>query len=111
MSLEPSLWFEIKQLLVHASGWPRDTLHVIGGVILQLAVALCLRRTIADWRPWTTVLLLQLLNEAYDLWLERWPSAALQLGEGLRDIVATMLLPTLLLVAARWCPRLFAHPR
>jgi hypothetical protein len=111
MNVEPSLWLEIKTLMEHASGWPTDTLHVIGGVVLQLAAALLLRRSVADWRPWAIVLLLQLGNEAHDLWVEQWPSLGSQLGEGLRDVVATMLVPSLLLVVARRCPDVLAAGR
>lgn len=108
MNLDPTLWLQIKGLVEHASGWPMDTLHVIGGVVLQLAAALLLRRSLADWRPWAVVLLLELANEGYDLWVEQWPSLSMQLGEGLRDLVGTMILPTLLLVVARRRPALLS---
>lgn len=102
-------WYALKLLAEHATGWPMDTLHVIGGVIAQVLVAAILRTSLADRRPWLAVLLLELANEAYDLWVERWPSLAMQLGEGLRDLVGTLLLPTLLLLIARRRPRLLAR--
>jgi hypothetical protein len=108
VSIDPAFWFELKEMVRHFTGWPMDTLHVMGGVILQLAVAALLRTSLASRWPWLIVLLLELANEAYDLWLERWPSLGMQLGEGLRDLVATMLLPTLLWWVARRRPRLLA---
>lgn len=102
-------WHEWKALLEHASGWPMDTLHVLGGVVLQLLVAALIRRSVADWRPWVAVLLMELANEAYDLWVERWPSLPMQAGEGLRDLVATMAVPTLLLWIARRHPALLVR--
>lgn len=109
MNLAAPDWYALKQLAEHATGWPMDTLHVLAGVLLQLLTAWLLRTSLADWRPWLAVLLLELLNEGYDLWVERWPSLAMQLGEGLRDLIGTMLLPTLLLVLARRRPRLLAR--
>jgi hypothetical protein len=35
-----------------------DTLHVIGGVVLQLGLAMILRRKVTDWLSWTIVLIL-----------------------------------------------------
>jgi hypothetical protein len=111
MSLEASWWFEAKTLAEHATGWPRDTLHVMGGVLLQLLFAFLLRTGLSDRRPWLVVLALELANEAYDLWIERWPSWSMQWGEGVRDLLGTMLLPTLLLIIARRRPRLLAGRR
>lgn len=108
MNFDPASWYEAKELVRHATGWPMDTLHVMGGVILQLVVAAILRTSLASKWPWLIVLLLELANEGYDLWLERWPSLGMQLGEGLRDVVGTMLLPTLLWWIARSRPRLLS---
>jgi hypothetical protein len=108
VSTDPAIWFELKELVRHSTGWPMDTLHVLGGVILQLAVAALLRTSLASRWPWLIVFALELANEAYDLWLERWPSLGMQLGEGLRDLVATMLLPTLLWWVARRRPKLLS---
>jgi hypothetical protein len=108
VNIDPALWFELKELVRHSTGWPMDTLHVMGGVILQLAAAALLRTSLASRGPWLLVLLLELANEAYDLWLERWPSLGMQLGEGARDLVGTMILPTVLWWAARRHPRLLA---
>jgi hypothetical protein len=108
MSVDPALWFELKELVRTSSGWSMDALHVIGGVFLQLAVAALLRTSLASKWPWLVVLVLELANEGYDLWLERWPSLGMQLGEGVRDLVGTMLLPTLLCWIARRRPRLLA---
>lgn len=109
MSVEPTVWLQAKELLAHSSGWPMDTLHVVAGVAVQLAAAALLRCSLAEWRPWLAVLALELANEAHDLWVERWPSLPMQLGEGLSDLVATMLLPTLLLIVARHRPALLSR--
>ena len=108
MNVDPAVWFDFKEFVRHSTGWPMDTLHVMGGVMVQLMVAALLRTSLAGKWPWLIVLALELINEAYDLWLERWPSLAMQLGEGARDLVGTMLLPTLLWWVARRRPRLLS---
>jgi diacylglycerol kinase len=72
-------------------------------------VAAAFRTRIALIGPWLVVLLLELVNEWNDLQVERWPSLGQQLGEGAKDLALTMLLPTLLLMLARWRPGLFAR--
>ncbi len=108
MEARESLWLALKKLVEHASGWPTDTLHVIGGVLLQLILVAWLRRGLADKRPLLLVLILELINEAHDLWVERWPSLPMQMGEGLRDLIGTLLLPTLLWLLARHRPQWLA---
>lgn len=105
-TIDPALWFEAKELVRINSGWSMDTLHVMAGVILQLGAAAALRTSLASKWPWLVVLVLELANEGYDLWVERWPSLAMQVGEGLHDLAGTMLLPTLLWWIARRHPRL-----
>ncbi|GLR46962.1 hypothetical protein [Sphingomonas astaxanthinifaciens] len=111
MTFDPKDWYAFKELVAHATGWPMDTLHVMVGVLLQLFFAAVLRRSIARPAPWLIVLALELANEVYDLWFERWPDLAMQLGEGLRDILGTMILPTVLLLVARRWPGLLAGRR
>lgn len=107
MTFDATFWLQAKDVMEHGTGWAKDMLHVIGGVLLQLGAAAWLRCSLADRRPWLIVLALQLANEAYDLWIDRWPSLAQQLGEGLRDVIGTMVLPTLLCLLARRRPGFF----
>jgi len=81
-----------------------DSLHVIGGVLLQFAAAMVMRTDVASGRPWLLVLALELANEASDLLVEQWPDPAMQWGEGGKDVLLTMLLPTLILIVARRRP-------
>lgn len=88
-----------------------DALHVLVGVVVQLGTAWLLRASVASWKPWLVLLALEMLNEALDLWVERWPHAGMQWGEGVKDMLLTMALPTLLLLAARLRPALFSEAR
>jgi hypothetical protein len=105
------IWYQVKLFVAHASGFSMDALHVIAGVALQLLVAGLWRISVASWRPWLVLLGLELLNEAADLALERWPHPGMQLGEAANDLVLTMALPTALMLAARYRPSLFSAAR
>ena len=98
-------WYQIKTFIEHAIGFSHDALHVIVGVVIQLGIAALFRRSLRSVWPWLIVLALELGNEWVDLAIERWPVPAEQYGEGMKDILLTMALPTLLLLVARFRPR------
>ena len=100
-----TLWYQFKLFIEHATGISMDALHVIVGVALQLVFARVIKAPLSDKRPWLCVFILLLINEASDLWAEQWPEPAMQFGEGFKDIILTMLLPTLLLLSARPRPQ------
>ena len=100
-------WYEFKEWLEVSSGIDMDALHVYAGVAGLLLAALLLRRPLGSALPWLAVLIAELLNEGYDLLLETWPNRDTQWMESGKDVLNTMLLPTLLLLLARYAPRLF----
>jgi hypothetical protein len=100
-------WYGVKEFLEHWSGLDMDSLHVHAGVLGQIAAALVLRRPLRSVIPWLLVLAAALANEAYDFQYEIWEDRSAQLDGGIRDIWNTMLLPTVLLLLARFYPRLF----
>ena len=106
-------WFNVKTAIEHSIAFHDDALHVIVGVLLQFAVAAVLRRPISGPLPWLAVLVLELINEASDLRWELWPKAerSMQIGEGVKDVLLTMLIPSLLLLIARKFPRLLGKLR
>ena len=97
-------WYVLKQFAEHATGISMDALHVLIGFFLFLLAARLTRRTLGSFLPWSLLLLVELANEVYDLHIEIWPNLSSQLGEGAKDILLTMALPTLLLAIARWRP-------
>jgi hypothetical protein len=101
-------WHESKLFVEALVAICHDTLHLIAGVAIWLLLALVLRRSISDWLPLLGTAAIALLNEAIDLWVELWPSVGRQLGEGARDVVATVAIPALLFALARLKPSLFA---
>jgi len=99
-------WFDFKHWLVTASGLHMDGLHVHAGLLVQLAAALLLRRSLRSPGPWLVVLVAIIANEYYDLHYEIWPSRAEQWAESAKDFWNTMLLPTLFMLIARYAPQL-----
>ena len=95
-------WYQLKLLIEHASGISMDALHILVGMILFLVVARILRSDLGSVGPWVALLLIELGNEAYDLHVELWPNLGSQLGEGVKDILLTMAIPTILLAMVRW---------
>ena len=107
-------WYQAKLFIEDSLSISHDSLHVIVGVLLWLALGLLFRRPLTSWRPWLWLFVAILWNEAVDLWVERWPDPGQQYGEGVKDILLTMLLPTILTCALRSRPDLFrasAHRR
>lgn len=102
-------WAQFKVFIAHASGVSHDAMHVIAGVLAQLALAALFRSSIARIWPWALVLLAELANEWNDLHIERWSAVGMQWGEMAKDVGLTMFLPTLLLMLARWRPELLGN--
>jgi hypothetical protein len=106
-------YFGLKLWLVTATGLDMDGLHVHAGIIVQLVAALILRRSLRSPLPWLVVLVVALANEAYDLHYDPWPEAqhTRQIAESAKDVWNTLAMPTLLLLLARFAPRLLTGER
>jgi hypothetical protein len=107
VSTAMSSWHQGKLFVERAVHISHDTLHLIVGVLIWIVAALLTRRPLTSWIPWLWVLAFILWNKAADLWNERWPDPGMQYGEGAKDVVLTMLVPTVLMFAARVRPDLF----
>ncbi len=103
-------WYQLKLFVLHATTLSMDALHLLAGVIALLILARLFRRPLSDVRPWLAVLVIELLNEWRDLAVERWPDVGQQYGEAAKDVMLTMLVPTLLLLVARRWPQLMVRP-
>lgn len=99
-------WAELKSALEGSFGLSQDAMHIYAAVLIQLAAAAAVRKTLAHPVPWLTVLLFEVANEWADVrddgLTEEW-----ELWGAWHDVLNTMALPTLLLMLARWAPGLF----
>jgi diacylglycerol kinase len=102
-------WYQVKLFIEHATGFSMDALHVIVGVLLQLAFAFLFKSSVARALPLLSVLALELVNEASDFRVEIWPQPGMQFGESAKDVILTMVLPTLIFLVARYRPKLLAQ--
>ncbi len=99
-------WFELKNWLELSTGLDRDSLHIYAGVGVQLAVAFLLRRSLASPIPWLFVAAVALANEYYDYAFvpEALHGNPDYYEEAVRDVWNTLLLPSVLLVIAKFYP-------
>ncbi|QQR40080.1 hypothetical protein [Devosia rhizoryzae] len=88
--------------LLHLS---RDALHIHLGLGIYLVAMLLLRRGPTSWLPWLVLLAFELFNELLDTW--HHGQIQVDVLGSTKDILNTMLWPTLLLIAARlwWVKR------
>lgn len=91
----------LKTELSELIGLSKDALHVHLGLLVFLLAMVIFRRSAASFVPWTCVLVLQRVNELLDTF--HWYNGALEfnLAGSLKDMVNTMLWPTVLLLLAR----------
>ncbi len=99
-------WYEIKFWLAEFTGLDRDSLHIYAALLIQLSVALVIRRSVAHPLPWLAVLLAALVNEFSDYINVAPVDSFIEpfMRELFSDIANTMALPTILLIVARFWP-------
>ena len=76
---------------------------------MWLLLALILRRPVTSWLPLLGAFAVVLVNELVDLWVEVWPERGMQAGEAGKDLLTTMAVPLMLLLAFRSFPGLTAR--
>ena len=100
-------WHQGKLFIEHSFSISHDSLHMIVGVLLWVVLGLFTRRPLTAWRPWLWLFAVILWNETVDLWIEQWPDPGQQYGESAKDLLLTMAVPTIIMLAARFRPDLF----
>jgi hypothetical protein len=104
-------WIESKTYVEQSVSFSSDSLHVLGGVLVQMGAAVILKRPLSSLGPWLIAFALISLNEFIDVQIPQWPDAATQFGESTKDMALTLALPTVLLFAARRFPWLWTSRR
>lgn len=102
-------WMDFKTGLTDAIGLSRDALHLISGLGIHLFLVLLFRTRFSALWPVGIVALFALGNEWLDLANEDWgEERGRQYQESAKDLVTTMLVPTVLLLLSRFAPSRFA---
>ena len=95
------MWHSTKVLVEQSIPISHDSLHVIVGVLVWILLASASKNWIASHSAWLGLAGIIICNEAVDLSVEHWPDRGHQFVESAKDLILTLLLPTLLLVLAR----------
>ena len=104
-------WYQFKEWLSVAAGLHMDALHIYAGLLCQLAAAFLLRRRLSSLWPLLIVAIAIAVNEYVDLHAEIWPDRDQQYAESIKDGWNTLLLPAVIMLLARYAPRLFESRR
>ena len=99
-------WIQFKDYLSEVTDLSQDALHIYAAVLIQAVSAAVLRRPLAHPLPWLCLLAVLVANEAIDLAEPGKPIEEWQVLGGLRDVWNTLLLPTVLMLLARFVPAL-----
>jgi hypothetical protein len=92
----------LKTDLAAFAGISKDALHVHLGLFLFVAAVLVLRRSPGSLLPWLLVLALEFANEVVDTLHWHEGAWSFDLAESAKDLINTMLWPTLLALLARF---------
>lgn|GEM_PF-1698408 len=97
-------WLAVKASIADVTDLSRDALHLLSGLLGQLALVLIARSWLGALWPWLLILIAAGANEWWDLTSAIWPGEdrARQWYESAKDMVTTMLLPTLMIVVSRY---------
>ncbi len=97
-----TFFHDFKIYLVAHTGLAKDALHIYVAVIIFFAACLIMRWKARDWRPWALVLLAALSGEVLDLLDSYFRGRELDLRESAKDIVNTLMVPTIIVITARF---------
>jgi len=80
----------------------KDALHIYAALLIQVVAAKLAGKSLGHAGPWLWVLVLELINELFDLGRGMEPELRpWQVVSGVHDIINTMILPTVLLILVR----------
>jgi hypothetical protein len=95
---------QTKHFIAGHLGLAKDALHIYVALLVFLAACLLFKWKAADWKPWMAVFAVALLGEAWDLRDNMIYHTDVNLPANMHDIWNTMLVPTILMFAARYTP-------
>ena len=93
---------QVKTWLVDNLDLAKDALHIYVALAIVLGSCLVFGWKVRQWRPWLLVLLAALVGEIWDLSDSARSDDPIDLWANTKDVWNTMVLPTVLLLAARF---------
>lgn len=93
---------QTKLFLVENLHLAKDALHIYVALIVFLGSCLLFKWKASRWKPWLAVLAAALLGEAWDLRDAVVYDTGVNLWVNWKDVWNTMLVPTVLMLAARY---------
>jgi hypothetical protein len=88
----------------------KDALHIYVALIVLFGSCILFGWKVHQWKPWLLVLLAAFVGEILDIRGMPGPFESAVGRENVKDILNTMAVPTMLLIAARYTS-LFTRPR
>lgn len=95
-------WQDKKAALVEHANLSRDALHVYFALLIYLGACWLFRWKAGSIKPWLVVLAFQLVNELFDMRVSYEDDGVIWIWANIKDMVNTMIAPTMLLLAARF---------
>ena len=92
----------VKIVLVDTTGLAKDALHIYVALIIFLGSCLVFGWKARDWKPWLLVLLAASAGEVWDIYDMLPTKPGPDYFESAKDIVNTLMVPTMLMFAARY---------
>jgi hypothetical protein len=102
-------WEQARPFAEHSIGFSSNSLVTIAAVLIQLLACALLRKPISSIWPWLVIFLLICGNEAVYFRSIGWSADEPQLRLRVTHFLLTLAVPTMLMLAARWWPRLLAR--
>ena len=97
-----STFQQAKLALVDTAGLAKDALHIYVALIVFFLSCILFKWKARQWKPWLLVVLAALTGEALDIRDELAAAGPILWAESAKDIVNTLLVPTIILLAARY---------
>ena len=95
-------WQSNKAALADHAHLGRDALHIYAALLIFLGACWLFRWKASSIKPWLLVLLIQTINEAFDMRASFEDDGVIWIWGNIKDMVNTMIAPTLLVLAARY---------
>lgn len=86
-------------------GISKDALHIHIGLAIFFGLVVVLRRSPSSILPWLGVVAFELVNELMDVFHWHQGAFSFEVGNSLKDVVNTMIWPTVALLTFRYLER------